>query len=222
MKLVFRPGINGDKMPIRILGRPTVPIKWAKLHWALDAEDWGSRKRFFGLLKVRYYRQPKWMPQLYTDFITLCLPEGGLAYAILSPPVMGGFDELRKSLEASGLQSLVLSEKGGKGETLIVELRREHIGTVFEDHSYEVGQHFFLISRVKISDWPERLKATLAAGGFDFDLLNSVEAIVCNYWEHGIEATSTVLDIDFFRETAGRVSDRLKVSLETKETTDSK
>jgi len=147
------------------------------------------------------------------------LPEDGFAYAILSPIWgVGGFHHLRNSLHASRLQSFALSEKGKKRETLIVELQREHVGTMFEDNSWEVGQHL-LISKEKIGDWPERLKSTITAGGFDFDLLNSLEAIVCNYWEHGIEAASTILDIEFFRQTASRVSDRLKVPLEVEENT---
>src|SRR5213594_528133 len=224
MKLVFWAGMNGDELPIKVLGRPTVPISWSKLHWALTEEDWvrptSATGRFFNRLGFRSYRQPKWIPQLYSDFTTLCLPEGGFAHAILSPIWgIGGFLNLLNSLNASRLQSFALSEKGKKRETLIVELQREHVGTMFEDNSWEVGQHFLLISKEKIGDWPERLKSTITAGGFDFDLLNSLEAIVWNYWEHGIEAASTILDIDFFRQTASRVSDRLKVPLEVEETT---
>jgi len=142
------------------------------------------------------------------------MPEGGFAYIILSPIWgIGQFDTLRNSLEMSGFRSFVVSEKRRK-ETLFAQVQREHIEMVFKGNSWQVGQHFILISREKISDWAEPLKESYESHGFDYDLLNRLECIVSNYWEHGIEATSAVMSIESLREIASRVSDRLNIPME--------
>jgi hypothetical protein len=208
MKLVFRSGIGGNDIPIKLSDTSSVPVKWCTLHWVPTEEDW--RKRF---LLFKYYRQPKWIPNLYSEFATLCMPDGGITYAVLSPVWgLAGFDGLRKSLEEAGLHSYEMD-----GKTLIAELDREHVPMVFEEGSWQVNRLYLFISRQKISDWLERLKETSELRGFNYRLLENLEAIVSNFWEHGIEAVSANMSIDSLRDIAGQVSDKLRVPLEIKE-----
>ncbi len=211
MKLVFWSGIGGNDVPIKLSDLPPVPINWCALHWVPTEEDW--RKRFLGLLK--YYRAPKWIRDLYSDFAILCIPDGGITYAVLSPVWgLGGFDSLRKSLEEAGLHSYEVD-----GKTLIAELDREHVPMVFGEGSWQMNRLYFFISSRKIPDWPQRLRETLDSNGFNYRLLENLDAIVSNYWEHGIEAVSANLSVDFLRDIAVRVSAKLKVPLEVKENT---
>ena len=220
MKLVFWEGIGGDNMPIKLLGTPTVPANWCAIHWAPTEEDWSPRRRFLRRLGFGYFRGPKWIADLYADFATLCMPEGGVAYAVLSPVWgIGGFDALRKKLDTSGLQSYVLPrDSRGSRDTLIAELHKEHIGMVFEENSWQVGRHYLLVSRQSIADWRERLQKAHDQKGFDYDLLNRLEVFVSNYHEHGIEAISMTMTIDTLRSIARQVSDKLRVPMEIKET----
>ena len=209
MKLVFWAGVGGDGVPIKLLDTAKFPLKWCALHWVPTEED--KRRRLLGLLK--YYYPPKWIPDLYSDFTSLCTPDAGIAYAVLNPIWgLGGFDDLRKNLDAVGLHSYEVNEK-----TLIAELDREHIPMVFKEGSWRVNRLYFFISTQKISDWPQKLRETVDVHGFSYSLLESLEAIVSNYWEHGIEAISTNLCIDSLRVVATRISEKLGVPLEVKE-----
>jgi hypothetical protein len=220
MKLVFWAGIGGDNIPVRPLGTSSVPVNWCALHWAPTEEDWGPRGRAFRWVRrlgFGHFMEPKWVRDLYTDFTTLCLPEGGFIYAVLDLTLgIGNFYDLQESLNEKGLCSFVVSEEGRRREApvLVAELHREHVKMVFEDNTWAVGRHFFFISRKEIPAWAEQLKESVHTHGFNYELLNSMVCVLCNFYEHGIEATSTVMTIEALRDIASRVSDRLNVPME--------
>ena len=209
MKLVFRAGVDGDKLPINVFGNPKIPVSWSTLHWVPTDEDWNSRKHFFGLLTIRSFRQPKWIEALYSDFSTLCTPDEGTVYAIVGSPWGEQLCSLKRTLDKAGPDRYMMS-----GKTLVAELRREQITTLFEEGCWQANRHFLLISRDKIPSWQERLDQYYVTMSFSHDLLENLIAIVANYSEHGIDAISTTLNIDALKEIAEKVSHKLNVPMQ--------
>lgn len=215
-------------MPIKFSGPSIAPVNWGKLHWAPEKEDYkqlGSAiGRFFYRLGFRSYQEPKWVPQLYNRFTSLCIPESGYAYAVLSPVWnIGGFDDLRSSLDALGLQSLVVPWKGRKRDTLIAEIRKEQVPTVFDEGSWPISQHYFFVTKDRTPDMLQQLKESfeyrgvnsdIEFHGVNYELLAKVKSVVCNYYEHGIEAASISMNTDDFRNLASLVSRELNVAME--------